>query len=75
MYIGNKPIANMTPKQQAACEAAARHSPDPSWHDGILRTIRDHLDGDGPWSNPAVDGAIKQTLADLGVASVFDLEP
>jgi hypothetical protein len=45
-------------QQATTCEAAARHSPDPSWHDGILRTIRDHLDGDGPWSNPAVDAVI-----------------
>jgi hypothetical protein len=73
-YTGTQPFDGLTPRQSACIDTAARHAPDASWRDGIRRNVRAQLVGDGPWSDPEVAAAIKTTLANLGVASVFDLE-
>jgi hypothetical protein len=65
-YIGNGPIDGMSDAQQRACEAATRLGP-PEQHDGIMRAIAAALPGPPPWGPGAVEGAIKQVLADAGI--------
>ena len=59
---------NLTQQQVAAIETAARSMPDPSWHDGFVRAVRDKLAGDAP-TNAAVNAAIKLTFDEVGVTS------
>jgi hypothetical protein len=55
-------VAGLTDRQQAAVEAATKISPDPSWHDGILRSISAVL-GNGPtFTDAEVVAAIKTVL-------------
>jgi hypothetical protein len=68
-YLGNEPIADMTAEQQRACEAATKLA-DPVLHDGLLRSILAALPGPPPWSNSAVEGAIKTALINAGVVDV-----
>jgi hypothetical protein len=73
-YQGNTPIAGLTSKQAAACEAAARHAPDPAWHDGIMRNIATALGDAPPFADLTVKAAIRQVLADLGLDDPLNLE-
>lgn len=72
-YTGTQPLAGLSPKQSASIDAAATAAPDPSWRDGFRREVAALL-GEPPYSDLQVVAAIKQSLADLGLASIFDLE-
>jgi hypothetical protein len=67
-------ISGLSDKQQSAVAAAAQMAPDASWSDGIKRSISTLLGDSPPYSNADVLAAIRTTLSDAGVQSVFDLE-
>jgi hypothetical protein len=61
------PMTVLTLAQQRAIAAALRALPDPSWSDGVRRSVLAQLSGDGPWSNAQINAAVITAFTDLGI--------